>query len=81
MTNKERLHHLVDTLPESEARTAARILEALAATADPVLRAHLLAPEDDEDATGDNTDGGLTEARSEANVSHAEARRRLLGTG
>ncbi len=79
MTIKEHLHHLVDTLPESEALTAARILEALAATADPVLRAHLRAPEDEEPAASDDADGGLSEARSEANLSHEEARRRLLG--
>jgi hypothetical protein len=57
MTVKERLHHLVDALPESEAPTATRILEALVATADPVLRAHLLAPEDDESTAGDDADG------------------------
>jgi hypothetical protein len=79
MTVKERLHHLVDALPESEAATAARILEALVVTADPVLRAHLLAPEDEEGADSDDADGGLTEARGEASVSHEEARRRLLG--
>jgi hypothetical protein len=81
MTVKERLHHLVDALPESEAPTATRILEALVATADPVLRAHLLAPADDESTAGDDADGGLTEARAEFSVSHDEARRRLLGTG
>lgn len=79
MTTKERLHHLVDLLPESEEQTAARILEALAATADPVLRAHLLAPDDDESGD-DDLDGGLTEARSEDSISHEEARQRLLGT-
>ena len=48
MTVKERLHQLVDTLPESEELTAARILEALAATADPVRRALQNAPPEDE---------------------------------
>jgi hypothetical protein len=48
MTVRERLHHLVDTLPESEELTAARILEALAATADPVRRALQSAPLDEE---------------------------------
>jgi hypothetical protein len=70
MTIKERLHHLVDALPESEVPTATRILEALVATADPVLRAHLLAPEDDESTAGDDDDGGLTEARAESSLSH-----------
>lgn len=80
MTAKERLHHLVEVLPESEALTATRILEALVATADPVLRAHLLAPEDEESTASDDADGGLTEARTETSVSHEEARRRLLDT-
>lgn len=79
MTAKERLHHLVEVLPESEALTATRILEALVATADPVLRAHLLAPEDEESIESDDRDGGLTEARAEASLSHEEARRRLFG--
>lgn len=76
---KERLHRLVDALPKSEEEAAARILEALAATSDPVLRAHLLAPEDDEPAAAADVDGGLSEARSEESVSHEESRRSLLG--
>jgi hypothetical protein len=48
MTVKERLHRLVDRLPESEELTAARILEALVATADPVQRALASAAPDDE---------------------------------
>jgi hypothetical protein len=79
MTAKERLHHLVEVLPESEAPTATRILEALVATADPVLRAHLLAPEDDKGSELDDRDGGLAEARAEVSLSHEEARRRLYG--
>lgn len=79
MTVKERLHHLVDALPDSEAPTAARILEALVVAADPVLRTHLLAPEDEEAADGDDADGGLSGARVEASISHEEARQRLLG--
>jgi hypothetical protein len=78
MTAKERLHHLVDALPESEAPTAARILEGLVMTADPVLRVHLLAPEDEGTEDGD-ADGGLSEAPAERSLSHEEARRRLLG--
>jgi hypothetical protein len=79
LTAKERLHHLVEVLPESEAVTATRILEALVATADPVLRAHLLAPEEEESTANDDADDGLTEARAEASISNEEARRRLLG--
>ena len=79
MTAQERLHRLVDALPESEAPTAVRMLEELVVTADPVLRAHLLAPEEEECTDGDDADGGLTEARAEASISREEARRRLFG--
>lgn len=48
MTTKERLHRLVDALPEPEAIAAARYLEYLAASADPVAAACALAPDDDE---------------------------------
>ncbi|CAN5283310.1 hypothetical protein BH24GEM2_BH24GEM2_08040 [soil metagenome] len=50
MTVKERLHRLVDTLPEGELHTAERFLEYLRNTpgaVDPVLWAHLRAPLDD----------------------------------
>lgn len=47
MSTKERLHQLVDELPASEVATAARVLEALRATADPLASA----PEDDEPTT------------------------------
>ena len=55
MTVKERLHHLVDELPESEAPTAARILEALRVAADPVRSALERAPLDDEPLTEEET--------------------------
>jgi hypothetical protein len=58
------LHRLVDSLPEEDLATAGRLLVGLTATADPVERALLLAPPDDEPDTDDN-DGGLTEARRE----------------
>ena len=53
MTVKERLHRLVDALPERELETAAHVLEGLAALAqmDPVARALALAPDDDEPVT------------------------------
>jgi hypothetical protein len=47
MTVKERLHRLVDTLPDEEAETAARILEALHTPAGPRYTLDN-APEDDE---------------------------------
>lgn len=52
MTTKERLHQLVDQLPASEVATAARVLEALPATADPLASA----PEDDEPTTDADRD-------------------------
>jgi hypothetical protein len=51
MTVKERLHQLVDGLPEEDLHTAARVLEALRATSDPVTRALNNAPPDDEPYT------------------------------
>ena len=47
MTSRDRLHKLVDQLPACEVATAARVLEALAANADPLAGA----PEDDEPTT------------------------------
>ncbi len=49
---KERLHELVDALPESRFEAAKRALECLVNLAcDPVLQAFLDAPEDDEPVT------------------------------
>jgi hypothetical protein len=80
VTRREALHRLVDDLPEQEIPTAARVLEALRATADPVLRVLRSAPIDDE-PDDDDFDGGLTEARQEAEnglgISHDEVKRRL----
>lgn len=59
MTTKERLHGLIDELPESILPEAERLLESLrSGPKDPVLRAFLEAPADDEpdspeDAAGD----------------------------
>jgi hypothetical protein len=64
MCHRATLHRLVDSLPEEDLATAGRLLVGLAATADVVERALLLAPPDDEPDT-DNDDGGLTEARRE----------------
>jgi hypothetical protein len=81
MANKEALHQLVDALPESEWEHAERLLTALTTT-DPVLRALLLAPEDDEPETDDER-AAVAEARADLAagrvVLHDEARRRLLG--
>ncbi len=80
MNPRETLHSLVDDLPDDDLFTARRVLAALRATGDPVLRALLEAPLDDEPDT-DNRDGGLTEARRQARsgdtVPHAEVKRRF----
>jgi hypothetical protein len=67
MTTKERLHQLVDTLTESEAATAARVLEAMRVPEEPhpLLRALENAPVDDLPSEADDLDGGLTEARAD----------------
>jgi hypothetical protein len=48
---KERLYRLVDRVPEDEIHTAERFLEYLASSDDPVMRALMNAPEDDEPVT------------------------------
>jgi hypothetical protein len=79
MTVKERLHQLVDALPESEAHAAERYLNYLRETANetPLMRALRNAPEDDEPYT-EAEQAAVAEARAEPDVAHAEARRRLL---
>ena len=74
MTVKERLHHLVEALPETELETAARVLEALHATADPVAWALDNAPDNDD------VNGGLTEARAEMAAGHTIPRRQIAAT-
>ena len=80
MTIKEALHRLIDELPENEAEEAGRLLAAR--TTDPVLRAVLMAPYDDEPETPEER-AAVEEAKADLAagrvVSHAEARRRLLG--
>jgi len=51
MASKETLHRLVDELPDAEVQAAERFLEYLRALGDPVLRAFLTAPEDEEPLT------------------------------
>lgn len=51
ITSRTKLHQLVDELPESEIAAAERFLAYLRHVQDPVLRALLEAPEDDEPET------------------------------
>ena len=80
MTRREMLHAIVDRLPEEELTTAARILIALDQPADDLQILLASAPLDDE-PDDDDFDGGLTEARKEAQsgqtIPHAEVMRSL----
>ena len=81
MITKDRLHRLVDTLPESEVDTAARVLEALAVAADPVARSLTSAPADDELVTSAEAEAAA-EARADVaagRVSSLEDTQRELG--
>ena len=63
MVNKDKLHRLIDELPESEVSAAERYLEYLRlAGHDPVLHAVLNAPDDDEPET-DEEQAAVAEAR------------------
>ena len=79
---RDRLHNLVDRLPESEVPAAERYLQFLQlAGTDPVLHALLTAPEDDEPETAKER-AAVAEARQEikeGRVHSLEEVRRELG--
>ena len=64
MTARERLHHLIEELPDSDLPTAERVLVALNETSGPSYTLDEAPPDDEPD--DDDFDGGLTEARAEA---------------
>ena len=64
MPTRDMLHRLIDELPESELAAAERFLYYLRATTDPVLRALLEAPPDDEPETEEER-RAVQEAREE----------------
>lgn len=82
MTERERLHALIDTLPENEVHAALRFVEFLETEPSSRLWSIEEAPLDDEPLTADE-EQALAEAESDVAegrvVSHMEARRRLLG--
>jgi len=82
MTEKERLHTLVEDLPEPEVHAALRFVEYLRREAsDPVDRALREAPFDDEPLTAEDLEEleAAERDRQEGRVvSHDEARRQLL---
>lgn len=64
MTAKEKLHHLVDRLPEGEVQAAERYLEYLSvAQQDPFLQTVFNAPLDDEPET-DEERAAIADARA-----------------
>jgi hypothetical protein len=67
MSTRDSLHRLIDELPESELEAAARFLQDLHATTDPVLRALPDAPLDDEPETAEER-WLVQEARRELGV-------------
>jgi hypothetical protein len=74
MSARDTLHRLIDELPESELTDAERFLHYLRATTDPVLRALIEAPLDDEPET-EKERQAVHEARDE--LARGEVRREL----
>ncbi len=85
VTTKEALHRLIDQLSDSELETAQRLLEALPKMAeDPLLRAFMEAPEDDEPLSPEDEaaiEEGKAEIRRGEGVPWEIARTELLGGG
>ncbi len=82
MTEKERLHSLVEDLPEPEVHAALRFVEYLRReTPDPVARALQEAPFDDEPVTAEDLaelEAAERDWQEGRVVSHDAARRELL---
>jgi hypothetical protein len=83
MTERERLHALVDDLPEDEVETTLRFVEHLRnPEEDPVLKALREAPLDDEPLTEEDLDA-LREAEEDEIhgrlIPHEEIHRRVFG--
>lgn len=82
MTTKERLHDLVERLPVDDVPVAMRLLEGLLATGDPVLRALLASPPDDESESDEEraavTDARRARAAGERPIPQAEAERLMF---
>ena len=78
---RQRLRQLVDQLPEEELQAAHRYLQYLLRVTDPVFRALLDAPEDEEPETPEEA-SAVQEARDDAQhgrlIPHEEVRRQLL---
>jgi predicted transcriptional regulator len=75
LTTRERLHELIDELPDAELNRAARLLDELRAGTDPALRAFLEAPYDDEPLTEEDRQAieeGMIDVRAGRLVSDEE---------
>lgn len=83
MSEKERLHALVEDLPESEVHAALRFIEYLRfSEEDPVWKALQHAPLDDEPVTSEDAaalDEAWEDVRQGRLVPHHEVRRSVLG--
>lgn len=77
---RERIHELVDRLPDKELPVARRVLEGLQALVDPVLSALREAPEEEE-SISDEERAALREAEEDVRrgnvLSHEEMKREL----
>lgn len=82
MLAREELHDLIDELPDKELAAVRSYLRYLAAVArDPVLRALVNAPIDDESETEEErraVEEAKQDLRAGRVISHEEVRRRLL---
>ena len=78
---RDNLHKLIDELPKADLPTAARVLEALSATANhPVILALDAAPQDDEPETPEEAEAvaaAWKERRAGAHMTTQEVRRKL----
>lgn len=82
MTTRERLHWLVDQLKESEWPEVEEYLAVRAAGDDPVLRALLTAPEDDEPETDEEREAvreALEDIAAGRLIPHEQVRREVFG--
>jgi len=79
---RERIHQLVDAMPETELSEIETLLEERKIQADPFLRALANAPEDDEAVTEEEeiaVRDAYADIAAGRVVSHEEVRRRLFG--
>ena len=82
MTTMKYLHELLDRIPESDWEEVRQVLEKHLSKHDPVLRAFLNAPEDDEPESEEEraaVEEAYEELRAGEELSHEDVKKRLLG--